>query len=210
MAFVQFHHLGADSFGQPDRGDLILKASDVAAMQSAQQMLVHAQQKARQIIESAEQAFEAERKRGFETGLEEARLEQIERMIDIASRTVDHFAGIEQRTVGLVLESMRRIIDDFSDTERVLAVVRSGLAVLRNQRQLTLRLAPEHAEAVRAEAAALLERFPGIGILDIVADPRLKGDAAILESDIGLVEASIESQLQAIEKGFARILGSRV
>jgi type III secretion protein L len=210
MAFVQFRRLGPESFAQADASALVLKADDVAVMQSAQQLLSQAREQAQQIIASAQQAFEAELRRGFETGLEEARLEQTERMIDIASRTVDHFASIEQRTVSLVLESMRRIIDDFSDTERVLAVVKSGLAVLRNQRQLTLRLAPDHAEAVREQAAMLLERFPGIGLLDIVADPRLKGDAAILESDIGVVEASIESQLQAIEKGFARILGSRV
>jgi type III secretion protein L len=210
MAFVQFRRLGPESFAQADASALVLKADDVAVMQSAQQLLSQAREQAQQILASAQQAFEAERRRGFETGLEEARLEQTERMIDIASRTVDHFASIEQRTVSLVLESMRRIIDDFSDTERVLAVVKSGLAVLRNQRQLTLRLAPDHAEAVREQAAMLLERFPGIGLLDIVADPRLKGDAAILESDIGVVEASIESQLQAIEKGFARILGSRV
>ncbi|MEY3665738.1 MAG: hypothetical protein RLZZ153_1920 [Pseudomonadota bacterium] len=210
MSFVQFRHLNPESLAKPDGSELVLKAGDVSAVKDAQQLLAQARAQAQQILASAQQAFEAERQRGFEAGLEEARLEQTERMIDIASRTVDHFASIEQRTVGLVLESMRRIIDDFSDTERVLAVVRSGLAVLRNQRQLTLRLAPEHADAVRAQAAMLLERFPGIGMLDIVADPRLKGDAAILESEIGVVEASIESQLQAIEKGFARILGSRV
>ena len=49
-----------------------------------------------------------------------------------------------------------------------------------------------------------------MGILDIVADPRLKHDATILESEIGLVEASIESQLHAIEQGFQKVLGSRV
>lgn len=210
MSFVQFRHLSPDALPAVDAGEPLLKAHDVAALKDAQALLAQARQQAQQIVDSAQQVFESERQRGFETGLEEARLEQTERMIDIATRTVDHFASIEQRTVALVLESVRRIIDDFSDTERVLAVVRNGLSVLRNQRQLTLRLSPEHAESVRAHATGLLERFPGIGMLDIVADPRLKGDATILESDIGVVEASVELQLQAIEKGFARILGSRI
>jgi type III secretion protein L len=55
-----------------------------------------------------------------------------------------------------------------------------------------------------------LQSFPGVGMLDIVADPRLKDSAAILESDMGVVEASIELQLQAIEKSFSKMLGSRV
>ena len=50
----------------------------------------------------------------------------------------------------------------------------------------------------------------GIGILDVVSDSRLKGDAAILESEIGVVEASVDMQLQALEKGFKKMLGSRV
>ena len=81
-----------------------------------------------------------------------------------------------------------------------MAVVRSGLAVMRNQKQLTLRLSPESAEQVRARAQELLERFPGVGMLDIVADARLKGEGAILESEIGVVEASIDKQLEALEE----------
>ncbi|MEK0416848.1 MAG: hypothetical protein RI949_854, partial [Pseudomonadota bacterium] len=58
-------------------------------------------------------------------------------------------------------------------------------------------------------AAELLQSFPGIGMLDIVPDSRLKGDAAILESEIGVVEASIDMQMQALEHGFQKMLGSR-
>jgi type III secretion protein L len=63
---------------------------------------------------------------------------------------------------------------------------------------------------VRERAQQLLERFPGVGMMDIVPDNRLKGDAAILESEMGVVEASVELQLKAIEQGFTKLLGSRV
>ena len=130
-------------------------------------------------------------------------------MIENATRMVEFFASVEQRMVGLVMDAVRRIIADYSDAERVMAVVRSGLHVMRNQKQLTLRLAPEHAPQVSARAAELLQSFPGIGMLDIVPDSRLKGDAAILESEIGVVEASIDMQMQALEHGFQKMLGSR-
>ena len=139
-----------------------------------------------------------------------AQMEQAERMIDNAARMVEFFASVEQRMVGLVMDAMRRIVDDFDDTDRVIAVVRSGLAVLRNQKQLTLRLSPQHVDTVKSRASELLQAFPGIGMLDIVADSRLKGDAAILESEIGVVEASTEMQLRALEQGFRKMLGSRV
>jgi type III secretion protein L len=108
------------------------------------------------------------------------------------------------------MNAVRRIMADFDDTTRVLAVVQSGLSVMRNQKQLTLRLSPEHAATVRERAQHLLERFPGVGMMDIVPDNRLKGDAAILESEMGVVEASVELQLKAIEQGFTKLLGSRI
>lgn len=209
--FIQFKTGAQDvSVTRPDPSAWVLEAHDVAVWHEAQATLAQAHEQALLIRTQAEQFYESEKARGYAEGLEQVELEQIDRMIDVAGKTVDYFAGMEQRVVKLVMQSVRRVIDDFSDEERVMAVVRSGLAVMRNQKQLTLRLSSEHVDQVRARANELLERFPGVGMLDIVADPRLKGDAAILESDIGVVQASIDKQLEALENSFQKILGSRM
>jgi len=208
MSFIRI--LRPADLASPDPARLVLSPEEVRAWQSAQQPLDEARAQAEHIRSQAEQAYEDEKQRGFEEGLTMARMEEAERMIENATRTVDYFAAIEQRIVHLVMKSVRRIMADFDDTTRVLAVVQSGLSVMRNQQQLTLRLSPEHADTVRQRAHELLERFPGVGMMDIVPDARLKGDAAILESEMGVVEASVELQLQAIEQGFAKLLGSRV
>ncbi len=208
MGFVRI--LSAQSLPHLDPDTSVVAADDARAWLDAQQLLRDANAEAQAIVDSAKVALDAERQRGYNEGLEQARFEQTERMIETATRTVDLFASIEQKMVALVMDAVRRILADYDEHERVIAVVRSSLAVLRNQRQLTLRLAPEHVEHVKARAASLLEEFPGVGILDIAPDPRLKGDAAILESEIGVVEASIASQLKAIEQGFAKMLGSRI
>ncbi|NBU88929.1 MAG: HrpE/YscL family type III secretion apparatus protein [Betaproteobacteria bacterium] len=209
MKFVRLQDLEGRQWDHIDPAQVVLKAKDVAVWTDAQALLERARSDAERIRLEATQAFESEKSRGYEEGLQEARLEQTERMIENATRMVEFFASVEQRMVGLVMDAVRRIIADYSDAERVMAVVRSGLHVMRNQKQLTLRLAPEHAPQVSARAAELLQSFPGIGMLDIVPDSRLKGDAAILESEIGVVEASIDMQMQALEHGFQKMLGSR-
>ena len=193
-----------------DPSQWVLSPEQVRSWQSAQQMLQDARAEADRIRAEAEQAYEAEKQRGYEEGLTMARMDEAERLIENATRTVDYFAGIEQKIVALVMNAVRRIMADFDDTTRVLAVVQSGLSVMRNQKQLTLRLSPEHAATVRERAQQLLERFPGVGMMDIVPDNRLKGDAAILESEMGVVEASVDLQLKAIEQGFTKLLGSRI
>jgi type III secretion protein L len=208
MSFIRLN--ASHSLPSIDASDPVIPAAEAAAWLDAAQLLEAARTEAAELLGSARQQLDAERARGYQQGLEEARLELTERMIETASRTVELFASIEQRMVDLVMDAVRRLMSEFSDSDRVMAVVRSALSVLRNQRQLTLRIAPEHVEHVRARASELLEQFPGVGILDIVADPRLKHDATILESEIGVVEASVESQLQAIEQGFHKVLGSRI
>ena len=193
-----------------DPQQLVFSPEQVQAWQDAQQLLAQARQEAERIRAEAVQAYEDEKQRGYDEGVAMARMDEAERLIENATRTVDYFAGIEQKIVALVMNAVRRIMADFDDTTRVLAVVQSGLSVMRNQKQLTLRLSPEHAATVRDRAQHLLERFPGVGMMDIVPDSRLKGDAAILESEMGVVEASVELQLKAIEQGFTKLLGSRV
>jgi type III secretion protein L len=208
MSFVRI--LRPSELATSDPARLVLRPEEVRAWLDSEQLLEEARQHAQRIRAEAEQAFEAEKRRGYEEGLSEARMEEAERMIENAGRTVEYFAAIEHKIVALVMNAVRKIMADFDDQTRVMAVVQSGLAVMRNQKQLTLRLSAQHAEGVKARAQELLERFPGVGMIDIVADHRLKGDAAILESEMGVVEASVELQLQAIEQGFAKLLGSRI
>lgn len=196
--------------GRVAPGTRVLRAAEVAAWREAQGLVEAAAQQAQSIVESAKVAFEQERRAGYEAGLEEARLEQVERMIETVSRTVEFFARVESRLVELVVEAVRKIVADFEDTERVLIVVRNALSVLRNQKQMTLRLNPGRVAAVQARINDILAAYPGIGYLDLVADARLQPHACILESEIGVVEASIDGQLKALADGFAKVLGSRV
>lgn len=193
-----------------DASRKVVRAEDVRALHAAAQAVEQANAQADEILRQARQVYESERKRGYAEGREEARLEHAEQMIENVARNVEYFSRVEDRVVNLVMQALQKIMDGFDDRERVLITVRSILAVVRNQRQITLRLAPDQVELVRSRVSELLAAYPGVGYLDLVGDGRLKGDACILESEIGLVEASIDGQLAAIRAAFQKVLGSRV
>jgi type III secretion protein L len=206
MVFV-VHKPG--SLARPDPATKVVRADDVRAYRSAEDIIADARREAAAIVQSAQAAYEDERRRGYEDGREEAKLESAERMIENVSRTVEYFARIEDQMVELVMAAVRKIIADFDDRARVLMVVRSALSAVRTQKQMTLRVAPVQLEQVRAGMNEILAAFPGIGYLDIVGDPRLADDACILESDIGVVEASVSGQLEALRGAFRKVLGGR-
>lgn len=192
-----------------DPAGKVVPAAAVVAFREAEAIVADARAQADAIVAGAQAARDAECKRGYDEGWRQARMEQAEQMIEHVGRTVDYLAGVESRMVDLVMGAVQKIVADFNDTERVLIVVRNALSVVRNQKQMALRLNPAQIELVRAQVNGVLAAYPGVGVLDLVPDGRVEPDACILESEIGLVEASIEGQLEALKTAFARILGSR-
>lgn len=190
-------------------GTRVVRREDWLLWQAAEQAVAAAHAEGQQILAGAQAAFEAEKQRGYADGREEAQMQQAEQMIEHVGRAVDYFGRVEQRMVELVMQAVQRVIADFDDRERVVAVVKGALAVVRNQKQVTLRVAPAQVATVQQAQNELLAAYPGVGYLDVVADPRLAADACILESEIGIVEASIQGQLAALRKGFAKVLGAR-
>ncbi|MGE8658756.1 MAG: HrpE/YscL family type III secretion apparatus protein [Achromobacter sp.] len=200
----------ADGAGRIDPAARVLRAAEHMAWAEAGQLLAQARARADDIVAGAQAAFEAERQRGYDEGRESALLDQAEKMIETVGRTVEYFAGVENEMVELVMSAVRKVVDGFDDREKVMVVVRNALAVVRNQKQMTLRLNPAEVDIVREQINDLLAAYPGVGYLDILADGRLARGACILESEIGMVEASLEGQIQALRQAFQRTLGSRV
>ncbi len=186
-----------------------LRAVDLGVYADAQAAIKTAVAQAALITGEAEAALEAERQRGYAEGLEAAKLEAAERLIDNVAQQVEFFSRVETRMVDLVMEAVRTIIFGFNDRERLLATVRNVLAAARSQKQVTLRLPPDQMAHARAETDTLKSEFPGLEVLDLVADAQLSGDACILETEVGIVEASLETQMTALRQAFERVLGSR-
>ena len=63
---------------------------------------------------------------------------------------------------------------------------------------------PEMVGVVKERVAALRSDYPTVENFDVVEDPRLKGPACILETGAGVADASVETQLAAIEQSLAR------
>lgn len=190
-----------------DKSKKVIKAEDVASWKSRDDVLKVAQEEADRILSDMKAAFEKERQRGYREGLEKVKAEQAEHMIEQVARSVDYFETIEKRIIDLVSASVKKIIYDYRDHDRTVAVVKSALSTVRNQKQVLIRVHPSALEEMQNKINSLLAEFPGIHYIDVVSDNRLARDGCMLETDIGLVEVNIEYQLKVIHEAFERVLG---
>lgn len=199
--------------GLPGRvapGTRIVPAGERSALGDGQALIAAANKRAEEIVGGAQAAYEAERARGYDEGRQEANLKAADHMIEAVGRTVEYFANVEATMIDVVMQAVRKLISGFDDRDRVAVVVRNALAIVRNQKQVTLRIHPEDIDVAQGRMNDWLAEFPRMGYVDVVPDPRLVRGGCIVESEIGLVEASLDAQLKAMRGAFERVLGSRI
>lgn len=185
---------------RPDAAAKLIKARDFWAFKEAERALADAQDEKERILLSARDAYEAERQRGYAEGNESARLQQSGRMMDIVNQTMGYFTRLEGDMVELVLDAVRKVVSDFDDRQRLTTVVKNCLDLLRSQKQLSLNVHPSQVAFLRGEVDALRERYPSVVQIDVHPDPRLAIDACLVESDIGVVEASLSGQVKILQE----------
>jgi type III secretion protein L len=183
----------------------VVKATDVATVRSAAEIVAAAEAEAARIREEAKAAFEAERQRGYEKGLDDGKMEIAMLKLDQVDSSVAFMENVEEKMAEIVMKALKTCVTEIGDREMVVQIVRKTMnAVIRTQKHVTLKVAADMVETVRARVSELTTVFPTVETFDVVEDPRLKGAACVLETEAGVADASVETQLAAIERSLKK------
>ncbi|CAM3537592.1 HrpE/YscL family type III secretion apparatus protein [Parendozoicomonas haliclonae] len=186
-------------------GQKVIKAADYSVIEKSTSLIDKAREQAEQIIVEAKAAFEQEKERGYQEGLMQSRMEQSEQMLKMVDRSINYLSDVEASLADILMTAVRKIIEDYDDRALTVGLIKAGLQHVRNERQVSVRVPPAHFSYVKEKVAEILSGYKGVGILIPVSDPRLKAGSCILESKIGVVDASIDIQLQALQKRFSQM-----
>lgn len=188
----------------------LVKGDEVAVVAKAEEIVNAAEAEASRIAEDAKSAYEAERQRGYEDGLAEGRKQILAQKLEMLDESIAYMERVEGELSDIVVKALRKFVCDIGDRELVVQIVRKSLdAIIRNQSAVTLRVAPEMVATVKERLGEILAEFPSVLRADVKENPHLKGAACVVETEVGSVEASVEGQLEAIEKSMEKSFGRR-
>lgn len=193
-------------------GTRLVKAQEIAVVKQAGEIIAAAEADAARIREEAKAAFEAEKQRGYEQGIADGKIEIAMQRMEQVEQSVAFMEGVEEKMAGVVMKALKLCVEEIGDREMVINIVKKTLAaVIRTQRHVTLKVAPEMVASVTARVDELRRSYPTVETFDVVEDSRLSGAACILETEAGVADASVDAQLTAIERSLKRHLsgGSR-
>ncbi len=178
----------------------LVKATDVAAVRKSEEVFALAEAEAKRLREAAVEAYEEERRRGYEDGLEEGRAKVVASKLDFAYESATYMANVEGKLADVVIKALWKCVSQIGDRNLIMDIIRKLLkAVIHNQRHVMLKVAPDMVQEVRSRLDEVLADYPALEHVDVEEDSRLKGTAAIIETEAGIADASVETQLAAIE-----------
>lgn len=178
-------------------GQKILKADDYEQLVDYQRMVFELQHRQRQREEIVSVALGRSIKRGLEQGRERANQEAAEKMLLFTGRVNDTLMVLEGELVDLVTTAVRKVIHGFDQEERVRQAVLDGLELVRGSHKLLIRVHPQMQATISEQLDTIPHRFTS---LEVVGDDQVAADGCIMESDMGIVNAGLEQQMQVIER----------
>ncbi len=155
-----------------------------------------------------QQARDAALQEGLRKGREEASAE-LKPVLDRLVRAAADLSNLRDKVrrhaetdlVKLALAIAKRVLhrELAMDPDAMQGIVRTALDRLQNREVDRLRVHPSHVGPVRT----CLEEAGRAPAMEVLADPSLNCGDAIFDTSLGELDASVDSQLREIERGFA-------
>ena len=180
----------------------VLPAAEVGAWRTGQAYMEAAAQEAERLKDEARLAFEEAKRNGFEEGRKAGAEAAARLLAETALRADQYLADADRQVVDLALAVVRRVLGEFDVGELTRHAVRHALSNQRQSQHLTLHVAPDMVDGLRADVDA---RFaPEMRhLITVEPDTRQGQGQCRLASEVGFVDLGIEAQLNAIYQGLA-------
>jgi type III secretion protein L len=187
----------------------LVKKESFGAMLDAVAILDAAREQARGVLREAE----SERQRMLESARLEGEAEGLHRYLsaieDVTRQADSYFASAEAQLVRLSTGIARKIVGEElrASPETIARIVREALGSVRQARRVTVKVDPTHVESLRTQTH-LLELSSSCD-LQVTGSTAAGPGGCLIESDLGLVDARLDTQLRVIENVLAKAAAER-
>lgn len=184
----------------------VLKREVFEAAQEARDVVSVAQERARQIIEDAQRERDKIREQARQEGKTEGLAEWNRILADTTRRAENLTKSWEETMLRLSVRVAEKIVGEqlrlHPDT--IVEIVREVLKNVRPGKRLTIQVNPSEAQRVRGRLDRLRESLGTSSEIDIVAMASVPAGGCVIDSELGIIDARLETQLKCLEEILVR------
>ena len=185
----------------PVIGHRSLSALDQAKtiLRQAREESLRIRQEADHIRQEASLEREAEKERGFEEGRQEGLGRLTEKILEVAAAQENFFRGAETEVIRMVMDIAEKVIARELKKGAVTDIVRQAVGRAVGQKVI-VRVHPQDAVRLKEKEPEILQAAGSRQSLVVREDEEIPPGGCIVESELGTVDARLETQLSAIRK----------
>lgn len=186
---------------QPATTRKVLKNQIISAQDEAIRIVEEAENFAARVRLEAETDAENLRAEAYRSGTEKAVTEFESTLLDVREIRERVWRETEQDLLRLSIRLTEKILgrEMKSDKTAVADIVATALQNARQQEKLTVRVNPSDLPTIEDE----MQNFSRNGrtqYMDFIADPRVSEGGCLIESEVGTIDARLETQLRVLER----------
>ena len=190
--------LGRESIEQ----DGIIRGEVYSASAKARELLQKAQAEGEEIVRKAQEKSEELRRSGYDTGYQEGLAQVTELLVKARTEHEQFLKNANRELMDLAFKIAEKIIGKQIEIEpqTIISIVKQAMQNVRGSKQLTIRVHPNDAKILKENDEELQEALGRQRMIDIVEDKKVNPGGCIIESEIGTVEAQLQTQLERLKK----------
>ena len=184
----------------------VLKREAFEATREAQDIVSQAQEKARQIVEEAGRERQAIYQRAEEEGRSRGLAAWNEILTRTSQRADQMMKSWEQNMLRLSIRVAEKIIGEELKfrPEATVDIVKGVLEGVRPGKMLTIQVNVADAPHVRAHLDRIKDAAGIRSEIEIAISANVSPGGCVLESELGIIDARLETQLQCLEEALVR------
>ena len=156
-----------------------------------------------QIEEQGRRAYERAVEQGKADGVAQGRQAVARLLTESAAAAQSYWATSERRLVAIVNDAVRRIVGNLDNDAAVAGMVERLVSEARDEGKIRLYVSPRQRPAIEKGILDFLKPSPGVATVEVVEDAGVEKDACRVETDLGIVETSVEAQIEALQSALA-------
>jgi type III secretion protein L len=182
-----------------------------AAQIECERLLQAARDEAKALVASAAREREAASEQGYAEGVARGEAQWIERVAALSADAQRLQQGMRNRMAELVMLAVEQLVRAESAQALFARATDTIDRIVEGSANLRVSVHPADLDAARAAFGEFDARLRMLGRpvpLAVTADPRLEPGACVCESDLGIVDASLTTQLDSMRAAIVRALNS--
>jgi len=192
---------GSDLGGVVDRQLLDAGSQAREIIQEAKEDAQRIKDEAREILAQVGDEMERSKKQGHEQGYQEGLEQAMELLVRVKELREKLFSDNEREMVKLVFEIAEKIIGrEFRENDKaIMNVIRLAISDAVGDK-IYIRVNPQDNEKIRKSESDLFSKAEAGKTIIFREDEAVKPGGCIVETEIGTIDAQLETQLSAIKK----------